>query len=86
MFTWRFNEECTELPQASILANKLIQERLAWYGYFEVQGTPGLWKQVSHPIWFNLCIHDFGVKYISDKKFKHLFAALRTETYDIVED
>jgi hypothetical protein len=47
---------------------------------------PDLWKHISHPIWFNLCINNFEVKYISDENLRHLFAALHTETYDIVED
>jgi hypothetical protein len=74
------------LLQAGILANKLLCERLARHGYFEQPHTPGLWKHVSRPIWFNLSVDDFGVKYIGDDNLKHLFAALRKETYDIVED
>ena len=74
------------LPQAGILANKLLRERLAHYGYFEQPHTPGLWKHTSRPIWFNLCVDNFGVKYIGDNNLKHLFAALCKETYDIVED
>jgi hypothetical protein len=42
------------LPQAGILANKLLRKRLALHGYFEQPHTPGLWKHVSRPIWFNL--------------------------------
>ncbi len=38
------------LPQASILANKLLKERLARHGYFEQPHTPGLWKHVSCPV------------------------------------
>jgi hypothetical protein len=75
------------LPQAGILANKLLKEHLARHGYFEHTHTPGLWKYVSQPIWFNLCVDNFGIKYIGDKHLKQLFApALWTETYDIVED
>jgi hypothetical protein len=74
------------LPQAGILANKLLKKRLACHGYFEVPHTPGLWKHISRPIWFNLCVNDFGVKYIGEDNLKHLFASLQTETYDIVED
>ena len=74
------------LPQAGILANKLLRKRLGRHGYFEVQHTPGLWKHVSKPVWFNLCVDDFGVKYIGEENLKHLFQALRTETYEIVED
>ncbi len=47
---------------------------------------PGLWKHVSRPIWFNLYVGNFGVKYIGSENLKHLFAALLTETYEIVED
>ena len=74
------------LPQAGILANNLLRERLARHGYFEQPHTPGLWKHTSRPIWFNLCMDDFGVKYIGDDNLKHLFAALRKETYKIVKD
>jgi hypothetical protein len=38
------------LPQASILANKLLRKHLHQHGYFEVQQTPGLWKHISHPV------------------------------------
>ncbi len=74
------------LPQPGILANKLLCQRLGWHGYFYVQHTPGLWKHVSRLIQLDLCIKDFGIKYIGDKNLKHLFSALRTETYKIVED
>jgi hypothetical protein len=35
------------LPQAGVLANKLLKERLARHEYFEQPHTPGLWKHVS---------------------------------------
>jgi hypothetical protein len=73
------------LPQACILANKLLAQCLGQHGYFKVQHTPSLWKHASHPICFNLCIDNFGVKYIGNENLKHLFAALRTEMYEIVE-
>jgi hypothetical protein len=31
------------LPQAGILANKLLKEQLARHGYFKQPHTPGLW-------------------------------------------
>jgi hypothetical protein len=37
------------LPQAGVLANKLLKERLARHGYFEQPHTPGLWKHVVAP-------------------------------------
>ena len=55
------------LLQAGIIANKLLKERLARHGYFEQPHTPGLWKHVSRPVWFNLCVDDFRIKYIGRK-------------------
>jgi hypothetical protein len=55
------------LPQAGILANTLLKKWFALHGYFEQPHTPGLWKHVSHPVWFNLCDDDFGIKYIGKK-------------------
>ncbi len=74
------------LPQAGVLANKLLKERLARHGYFEQPHTPGLWKHVSRPVCFNLCVDDFGIKYIGREHLQHLYNALQTETYEIVED
>ncbi len=73
-------------PQASLLANTLLRQHLGRHCYFKVQHMPSLWKHVSRPIWFNLRIDNFGVKYISNENLKHLFSALRTETYKIVKD
>jgi hypothetical protein len=74
------------LPQAGILANKLLKEQLARHGYFKQPHTPGLWKHVTCPVWLNLCVEDFGIKYIGRKHLKHLYNALRKEMYEIVED
>jgi len=74
------------LPQAGILANKLLKERLARHGCFEQPHTSGLWKHVSHPVWFNLCVDDFGIKYIGREHLEHLYNLQRKETYKIVED
>jgi hypothetical protein len=38
------------LPQAGILANKLLKKHLARHGYFEQPHTPSLWKRDSCPI------------------------------------
>ncbi len=38
------------LPQADVLANKLLKLRLARHGYFEQPHTPGLWKHHSRPV------------------------------------
>jgi hypothetical protein len=61
------------LPQADILANKILRKQLGRHGYFEVQHTPGLWKHVLRPVWFNLCIDDFGDKYIDNENINTSF-------------
>ena len=38
------------LPQAGIIANKLLRKRLAPHGYYELPHTPGLWKHINKPI------------------------------------
>jgi hypothetical protein len=68
------------------LANKLLQKHLGQHGFLEDQHMPSLWRHISHPIWFILCVNDFGFKYIGDENLKHLCTALCTETYKIVED
>ncbi len=37
-------------------------------------------------MWFNLCVDDFSIKYIGTENLQHLYDALRTETYEIVEN
>ncbi len=69
-----------------ILANKLLKKRLAKHGYFEQLHTPGLWRHKSHPIWFNLGVDDFGIKYIGKGNLQHLYKAFWKETYKIVKD
>ena len=73
------------LPQAGALANKLLKERLAPAGYFEVRNTPGLFKHISRPIAFSLVVDDFGVKYVGREHADHLVNAIKKH-YPISED
>eukprot|EP00956_Cyclotella_meneghiniana_P021059 scaffold37874_cov42-Cyclotella_meneghiniana.AAC.3 len=73
------------LPQAGALANKLLGERLAPHGYYEVAHTPGLWRHVTRPISFTLVVDDFGVKYVGKEHAQHLIDVLR-EHYKLAED
>eukprot|EP00804_Cyclotella_cryptica_P012506 CCRYP_017700-RA/>CCRYP_017700-RA protein AED:0.42 eAED:0.36 QI:0/0/0/1/0.66/0.25/4/0/397 len=50
------------LPQAGILANKLLEKRLAKAGYYQCQHTPGLWRHVWRPITFCLVVDDLASK------------------------
>ncbi|KAL7474432.1 hypothetical protein ACHAW6_000402, partial [Cyclotella cf. meneghiniana] len=50
------------LPQAGVLANKLLSSRLDAAGYYQCQFTPGLWHHKWRPVTFSLVDDDFGVK------------------------
>ena len=73
------------LPQAGILANKLLKQRLAKHGYYECKHTPGLWKHRWRPITFVLVVDDYGVKYHGRKHALHLAAALK-QHYEVTMD
>jgi hypothetical protein len=49
------------LPQAGIIAQQLLEERLQKHGYCQSQMAPGLWKHNTHPISFSLVVDEFGV-------------------------
>jgi hypothetical protein len=50
------------LPQAGMLANKLLKTRLAPAGYYEVPHTSGMWKHITRPISLTLVVDDFGAR------------------------
>jgi hypothetical protein len=70
------------LPQAGILANKRLRQKLAPFGYFEHVNTPGLWYHESCQISFTLFIDDFGVKYVNKADADHLVASIKS-TYTL---
>jgi hypothetical protein len=65
------------LPQAGLLANKLLKKRLNKHGYRQSKLVPGLWKHDTRPIQFTLVVNDFGVKYIGEEHAQHLKNALK---------
>jgi hypothetical protein len=64
------------LPQAKILANKLLQRNLAKDGYRPTQHTHGLWIHDTRPVSFSLLVDDFGVKYVGREHADHLMACM----------
>ena len=50
------------LPQAVILAQKLLEKRLNAKGYRQSNICPGFGKYYWRPITFILCVDNFGVK------------------------
>ena len=51
------------LPQAGLIAQELLEERLNKEGYRQSMIVPGLWTHDWRPIQFTLVVDDFGVKY-----------------------
>ncbi len=66
------------LPQASILANKWLWQKLAPFGYKEHTNTPVLWYHETRPIWFTLVVDDFGIQYVNKADVEHLMTSLQT--------
>ncbi len=60
------------LPQAGIITQQLLKERLQKHGYCQSQTTPGLWKHDTHHISFSLVVNNFRVKYVGKKNAQHL--------------
>jgi hypothetical protein len=64
------------LPQAGILAQELLEQRLNKQGYRQSPITPGLWRHNYRPISFTLCVDDFGIKYVGREHAEHLASIL----------
>eukprot|EP00957_Ditylum_brightwellii_P138891 10586453-Ditylum_brightwellii.AAC.1 len=73
------------LPQAGILANKLLTERLVLKGYHSCPNTPALWKHEWCLVTFSLVVDDFGIEYVGKKHAKHLLDVLK-QHYKVSED
>ncbi len=64
------------LPQAGIIAQKLLEKRFNTQGYYQSTITPGFWQHNWRPISFILCVDDFGVKYVGTEHAKHLLQTI----------
>jgi hypothetical protein len=73
------------LKQACLLANQLLQKRLAPFGYYPARHTPGLWMHKTRPIAFSLIVDDFTVKYVGKQHADHLRNAL-ISSYELTTD
>jgi hypothetical protein len=73
------------LKQAGLLANQLLQMRLAPFGYYPARHTPELWLHKTRPISFTLVVDDFAVKYVGKQHAEHLRNAL-LQTYELTTD
>ena len=73
------------LPQADILAQKLLKQRLNKHGYFQNKAVPGSWTLKLRPISFTLVANDFEIKYVGQEHALHLTNILK-EHYELSED
>ena len=73
------------LPQAGLIAQKLLEQRLNKEGYYQSEHPPGLWTHTWRPIIFSLCIDNFGFKYVGKIHADHLPKVLKTH-YKISRD
>jgi hypothetical protein len=73
------------LKQPGLLANQLLQTRLAPFGHYPARHTPGLWLHKTRPIAFSLIVDDFAVKYVGKQHDDHLRDAL-LQIYELTTD
>jgi hypothetical protein len=73
------------LKQAGLLANQLLQTRLAPFRYYPARHTPGLWLHRTRPLSFTLVVDHFTVKYVGKQHAEHLRNAL-LQTYELNTD
>jgi hypothetical protein len=73
------------LPQAGIIAQELLQERLAKVGYHQSKIVPGLWTHQTRNTCFTFIVDNFAIKYTKMEDAKHLINALQKD-YTITVD
>ena len=71
------------LPQADILANQQLVQRLEPKGYAPCKHKPVLWRQTWIPIALLLVVDYFGVKYVVKQHEYHLINTIQ-EHYKVL--
>ena len=72
-------------PQAGIIAQVLLEDRLGKHGYSQSKIIPGLWTHDTRPILFSLVVDDFTVKNTRKEDTEHLLNVLKKD-YIAAED
>ena len=67
------------LPQARIIAQQLLKQRLEKDGYCQSTTTPDLWTHDTRPISFTLVVNNFGVKYVGEENAQHLLDTVQKD-------
>ncbi len=65
------------LPQAGIIMQELLADRLKQHGYTQSKTTPGLWSHKTRLIQFSLIVDDFEVKYVGKENAMHLLNTIQ---------
>jgi hypothetical protein len=73
------------LPQAGIIAQELLEEQLAKYGYYQSKIIPGFWTHKTKPICFTLVVDNFTIIFTRKADVTHLVEALKRD-YTITVD
>ena len=73
------------LPQAGIIAQQLLEERLAKVGHHQSKIVPGLWTHETRDICFTLVVDNFAIKYTKKEDVQHLIDAIQ-KNYNITVD
>jgi hypothetical protein len=73
------------LEKKGLLANQLLQKRLAPFGYYPACHTPGLLLHKTIPIAFSLIVEDLAVKYVGKQHADQLRNALLS-SYELSTD
>jgi hypothetical protein len=73
------------LHQAGIIAQELLQERLAKVGYHQSKIIPGLWMHKTRKICVTLVVDNFAIIYTKLEDAQHLIEALKKD-YNITVD
>jgi hypothetical protein len=73
------------LSQAGIIAQDLLQERLAKVGHHQSKIIPGLWTHEMRKTCFTLVVDNFAIQYTSKENAQHLIDTLKQD-YTITID
>jgi hypothetical protein len=65
------------LPQAGLIAEKLLKQKLSKVRYSQSKIIPGLWTQKTRKICFKLVVDNFAIKFTKMEDEKHLIEALK---------
>lgn len=67
------------LLQSGIIAQELLEERLARYWYFQLKIIPGFWTHKTRPICSTLVVDNFTIKFTNQADATHLIEALKRD-------